>query len=342
MIRIGIICPSEIAERRFLPALSKNKNFVFVGIGVVSKEERFGKEKVDPEIIDSILKEEHIKAQRIVDQYGGHVFESYNAIVSSDEIDAIYIPLPPGLHHFWAKKALEHGKHVLVEKPSTTNLEDSLDLVETAKKHSLALHENYMFVFHKQIEDIKKLISEGNIGDIRLIRIDFGFPMRKQNDFRYSKALGGGALLDAGGYTLKLANILLGDSAQIKTAQVNYIDGFEVEMYGSATLVNKDGLTAQISFGMDNEYRCNLDVWGNKGTLFSGRILTAPVGFTPTATIINGGVKHEVALSEDDTFSASINFFADCINKQKTREESYKAILKQAELVYNFVSYTKK
>ena len=336
MIRIGIICPSEIAERRFLPALEKNKNFKFVGLAISSKEERFGKSNVEPSIVDSVLNEEKNKANRIISKYGGILYDSYESIVSSKDIDAIYIPLPPGLHFYWAKKALEHDKHVLVEKPSTTSFEDSKELVALANSKKLALHENYMFVFHKQIDEIQKFVSDGVIGDIRLIRIDFGFPMRQLSDFRYKKELGGGALLDAGGYTLKLANILLGDTTKVVTAHLNNIDGFNVDFYGSATLVNDKGQTAQISFGMDNEYRCNLDIWGSKGSLFTDRILTAPNDFVPKLQIKNAGVIKTIELSKDDTFSSSIQFFYDCINDANTRSKGYNQILKQSELLYNF------
>ena len=120
-----------------------------------------------------------------------------------------------------------------------------------------------MFVYHTQLDWIRKKISEGTIGEVRLIRIDFGFPFRGANDFRYNKALGGGALLDCGGYTLKLASLFLGDSAKVTASQLNGKDGFEVDIYGSATLTNNEGLTAQVSFGMDNSYKCSLEVWGS-------------------------------------------------------------------------------
>ena len=121
-----------------------------------------------------------------------------------------------------------------------------------------------MFAFHNQLKEIAQIIERGEIGDVRLYRISFGFPQRAVNDFRYNKELGGGALIDAGGYTIKYAAMLLGETAHITAAQMNYTDEFEVDIYGSATLVNQDGATAQIAFGMDNSYKCELEVWGSK------------------------------------------------------------------------------
>ncbi len=336
MIRIGIICPSEIAYRRFMPALSKISSFQFAGIGICSKQERFGMEENDAEKIEAVLCQERDKAKKFIDEYGGKIFDSYTEIVESDEIDAIYIPLPPALHYPWAKKALENNLHVLLEKPSTTNTADTKELVRLAGQKKKALHENYMFAFHNQLKEIAQIIERGEIGDVRLYRISFGFPQRAVNDFRYNKELGGGALIDAGGYTIKYAAMLLGETAHITAAQMNYTDEFEVDIYGSATLVNQDGATAQIAFGMDNSYKCELEVWGSKGCLTTGRVLTAPAGFVPEAALktANGTVNRK--LSADDTFLKSIMKFEQCIQDDAMREENYKNILKQAELVDEF------
>lgn len=335
-MRIGIICPSEIAIRRFMPALVQCNEFTFMGLGVFSKEERFGCEEISEESVHKIRKAEIEKAQVFINKYGGRLYNSYTEIVTSSEIDAVYIPLPPALHYKWAKKALENGKHVLVEKPLTTNYNDTTDLIDIARKKKLGLHENYMFVFHNQLTAIEHIIENGDIGEVRLYRISFGFPQREANDFRYNKTLGGGALLDAGGYTIKYASMLLGKTAKLKCAQSNYSENFEVDLYGSATLVNDSGVTAQISFGMDNNYKCELEVWGSLGTLKTGRILTAPTGYIPTAVLKKGNEEKTIELPDDDSFKKSIRWFDSCTKKEKIREENYGQILRQANLVDEF------
>ncbi|MBQ7953897.1 MAG: Gfo/Idh/MocA family oxidoreductase, partial [Clostridia bacterium] len=237
------------------------------------------------------------------------------------------------LHFKWAKMALENGKHVLLEKPFTTSLSDTEELIRIAKEKNLAVHENYMFSYHTQLDWIKNKVSEGVIGDIRLIRIDFGFPFRGANDFRYNKALGGGALLDCGGYTIKLATMFLGDTAEVKTSQLNYKEGFEVDIYGSATLTNADGLTAQVSFGMDNSYKCSLEIWGSAGTIYTNRILTAPEGFEPTVIVKQGNEEQTFTLPADDTFKKSVEFFGECVFNEKTKSEHFNQILQQAKSV---------
>ena len=120
-MRIGIICPSEIAIRRFLPALKESGCFEFAGVAVASREEFQG-------ATEEVLQNERRKAQAFIDMAGGRVYEGYRTLIEADDVDAVYLPLPPGLHYRWAKEALRAGKHILVEKPFTTSLKDTEDL----------------------------------------------------------------------------------------------------------------------------------------------------------------------------------------------------------------------
>ena len=338
MINIGIICPSEIALRRFLPALSKlNDFFRFVGVAIATPEEWFGEiSGISSKRIEEQQESELRKAIKFTEHYGGKVFKGYETMIKSDLIDAIYIPLPPALHFKWAKLSLENQKHVFVEKPSTTHYKDTASLISIAEKNSLALHENYMFVFHKQIQALNEVVAEGKIGVPRLYRISFGFPKRAPSDFRYNKMLGGGALLDAGGYTIKYASMLLGSTAKLTTAQVNYSKEFDVDIFGSATMVNDEGMTAQLAFGMDNDYMCNIEIWGSMGTISSNRILTAPDGFKPKYKLKKNQDYSEHELPEDDAFKKSLIRFFDCINFDIYRKENYNILLRQAHLMQQF------
>lgn len=328
-VKIGVICPSEIAFRRFMPAIQKCGFAEYVGVAHASEKEWSGDRAPDAAALENRAK----KVQAFVDTYGGKVYDGYEALVSSPDVDAVYLPLPPALHFRWAKAALECGKHIFLEKPSTTSLEDTETLLALAKAKRLAVHENYMFVFHDQIAAIREIVQSGRIGDVRLYRAAFGFPQRAKNDFRYSKALGGGALLDCGGYTLKLASMLLGDTARVVYSNLNHTPEFEVDLYGSAAMINDAGETAQISFGMDMSYKCELEVWGSKGFLRTGRIFTAPEGFVPTAEITVGDETETVSLPADDTFQKSIAHFCKCVMDDETREANYETIARQARLV---------
>jgi predicted dehydrogenase len=303
-----------------MPALVKCEEFEYAGVAVHSN---------------------FAKAAQFKEVYGGEVFANFDALLKSD-VDSVYIPLPPALHYEWGKKSLEAGKHVFMEKPFTILLENTRELLELAETKNLALHENYMFRYHAQIDEIKRVIEIGEIGDVRLIRIDFGFPFKGANDFRYNNALGGGALLDCGGYTIKLAQMFLDGGAKVTTSNLSSKSGFDVDIYGSATLRDDSGRTVQIAFGMDNDYRCELDIWGSAGTLKATRILTAPDGMEPPGVIRKNGIEQTLNLPSDDTFLKSIYHFVRCIDNEQQRKENYSDILRQSELHLSLTSKERK
>ena len=288
-MKIGILGTADIAFRRFLPALSKCKEVTYAGVASRTPE----------------------KGEKFLETYGGKVYESYDALLADGSIDAVYVPLPPALHFEWGKKVLESGKHLLMEKPFTTSLKDTQELLNLAEKKGLAVYENYMFLHHSQLATIKAMIADGSLGKIRLYRMSFGFPMRGQGDFRYNKVLGGGALLDCGGYLVCLALELLGDTAKVVHSQLVQPEGFEVDLYGSAVIENNAGEIAQISFGMDNAYQCQLEVWGSKATLIAPRIFTAGDGVKPSLIVRTSSDESKIELDADDHFLHSIQAFVE-------------------------------
>ena len=311
-MKIGILGTSDIAFRRFLPALAKCGDIEYAGVASRTPE----------------------KAEPFREQFGGEIYDGYDALINDASIDAVYVPLPPALHAEWGRKALESGKHLLMEKPFTTRPEDTEKLLALAKEKGLAVHENYMFLYHSQLAKIKELIAAGELGDIRLYRMAFGFPKRGGNDFRYVKDLGGGALLDCGGYPVRLALELLGQSAKVVQAKLTQPEGYEVDLYGSAVLENGEGQCAQISFGMDNAYQCQLEVWGSKATLIAPRIFTAGADFKPSLILRSSSGESALELDADDQFLHSIERFRQSVEDRTAREDMYAAIQRQAGMQY--------
>jgi predicted dehydrogenase len=311
--KLGIIGASNIAFEKFLPALKKNENFEYVGVA----------------------SRESIRAHKFKDKFGGQIYCNYESIINDPSIDSVYIPLPPALHYKWALKALNNNKHVLLEKPFTTNIDDTKTLLSTAINKNLAVHENYMFEFHSQIEHVKKQLNNKEIGDLKLININFGFPFRGENDFRYNKKLGGGSLFDCGGYTLKLANIVLGSDINIISSNFKYSKKYDVDMGGNIVVKNDKDIFGFLSFGMDNDYRCSLDLWGSKSSICYDRIFTCPPDINPQY-IKN---KKEFSLEKDDHFSNSINQFFSAIQNIMVRKKLYDNILNQGILINKALNF---
>lgn len=328
-MRIGVLCPSEIAFRRFMPALKKLEKFAYVGLAAATEREFSGTDD------DGVKASELKKAEEFVTVYGGKIFKGYESLITSDEIDAVYLPLPPALHYKWGKKVLKNGKHLLMEKPFTTRLAETKELLTLAAEKGLAVHENYMFLYHSQLRKIKELLADGALGEVRLFRMAFGFPKRGEEDFRYKKALGGGALLDCGGYPARLALELLGENTKVVQAQLSQPEGYEVDLFGSAVLKNDTGLCAQISFGIDNAYQCQLEVWGSKATLIAPRIFTAPADFSPVLCIQGKLGERKIEMKKDDSFFNSLNEFSYSV--QHPNGPNTKWIYKEAEIINQIV-----
>lgn len=335
-IRIGILCPSDIAYRRFLPALCKqSKRFTYVGVAGAAPEEWAGSAPATP----ADLLARKAKLDAFVADYGGKVFSSYRALLHSDEIDAVYLPLPPALHAQWGEEALRFGKHLLMEKPFTTAYKDTATLLALAKERDLAVHENYMFLYHSQLAKIKELLDGGAVGIPKVFRMCFGFPRRAATDFRYNKALGGGALLDCGGYPLRLCSELLGSTAHVVHSRLSYCAETGVDMSGCVTVENNDGSVAQIAFGMDNEYRCELDIWGSAGSLCAPRIFTAGADVSPTITLRQGGQETILPQPCYDQFEQSILQFYQIITQPDSRKAEMVAIAQQSQMIESIFAW---
>lgn len=339
MIRIGILGAADIAVRRFLPPLINSTEYELAGIASGSTYEKGLPFADTSNIADNRAEETQeqyqqriAKVKAVTDQFGGSVYDSYESMLRDESIDAVYIPLPPACHYYWGRKALLAGKHVYMEKPFTTNLKDTEDLISLARDKGVAVFENYGFTYHKQVELIDKLMQE-RLGDLRLLRAYFGFPKRKDSDFRYSDKLGGGSLLDAGGYAIKIARHYLGDELRILASSFSEMPGHDVDGWGSVMAVGRDNVVCQLSFGMDNQYKCDLELWGSVGTIHAPRIFTPPPQFVPKISVTDMNGTEYFESECDDAFAHSQELFAKGVTDINERTREYEEILIQSRIV---------
>jgi xylose dehydrogenase (NAD/NADP) len=136
-------------------------------------------------------------------------FGSYEEMLASDAIDAVYIPLPNALHREWTIRAAQNGKHVLCEKPLATNTLEAKEMIAAAEANGVVLMEAFMYRFHPQTEQLRQLVTDGVVGQVKMVRANFGFYLGRPDDVRWSKELGGGALLDVGCYCVNIARLVM-------------------------------------------------------------------------------------------------------------------------------------
>jgi dTDP-3,4-didehydro-2,6-dideoxy-alpha-D-glucose 3-reductase len=298
VLRVGILGCANIAEKFLIPAFQSSKEYSIVGIASRSQK----------------------SAQRLAKKFSITPFDSYDSLLNSNLLDVIYIPLPNSLHFDWIKKALNKNLHVLVEKSMACSFNDVSELTNLAKLKKLVIVENFQFRFHSQLSYIQQLIETGKIGDIRHIRSCFGFPpFPDSENIRYKKELGGGALLDAGAYPLKIAQIFMGHNIEVMCSQLFIDPVYDVDTYGSFTLSDIDSeISAQCAFGFDNYYQCNIEFWGSKGRIIANRIFTAPPGVNPTILIETADKEESISLCSDDHFKGVLKHLYNLIKKPES------------------------
>jgi NDP-hexose-3-ketoreductase len=264
-------------------------------------------------------------------------YDSYDKLLNNDIIEAVYIPLPNALHFKWAKYALEKGMHVIVEKSMCCTHDEVLYLNKIASENECVLFENFQFRFHSQLDLVKKLLNQNEIGSIRSIISNFGFPpFEDPNNIRYKKELGGGALLDAGVYPIKLSQELLGYEVDIVNATLNY-EGQEVDIWGDGKIKQINGNSfLHFSFGFDNYYQCSLEILGTKGKITTNRIFTAPPDYTCKIIIEKNNQPNIFEIPPENQFVKSLLFFLKCIEDSNLRTEQYHANITQSSLVEKF------
>lgn len=312
VIKIGVLGCANIAQRLILPAISKSSYFELTGIASRSIE----------------------KADSLASIYNTIPYYNYESLLESN-LDAIYIPLPNGLHYEWIKKALKNNLHVLVEKSLACTYDEVQELNFLAKKSGLVLMENFQFRFHKQLKFIHDQVDQGYLGEIKLLRSSFGFPpFENKENIRYQKNIGGGALLDAGAYTIKVSQIFLGPDIYVDSASLDKPNDKEVDISGSAYIKHKyDSITAQIAFGFDHFYQNSLEIWGSKGKLTASRIFTAGPGIKATVNIECSNGSNNVHLIEDDHFLNMLDHFSRLINTGIGLDKEYDQNENQARLL---------
>lgn len=312
-INIGILGCASIAERYLIPALRELEEFNIVGIASRSE----------------------VKANQFAKKFNLEPYYSYESLLNIKGLDAVYIPLPNSLHYEWIKKALNKNLHILVEKSMACDYSEVFELNQIAIKKKLVLLENFQFRCHSQLRFIKELVDDGKIGDLRTVRSSFGFPPFSDKDnIRYKKELGGGALLDAGAYPIRITQIFLGSDIYVDSSSLEYPQDKEVDIWGSAYIKQKNGnITSQIAFGFDNYYQNNIELWGSKGKIYTNRIFTAAPNFKPTIEIETADGKEIVTLEAENHFKNMLQFFHQQVSNNNRNENEYLQNIQQALLI---------
>ncbi|HEV8650862.1 MAG TPA: Gfo/Idh/MocA family oxidoreductase [Actinomycetes bacterium] len=192
-------------------------------------------------------------------------FGSYEELLASEEVDAIYVALPVSMHTQWTVRSLAAGKHVLCEKPFATSAEDAARCFDAAASAGKLCAEGLMYRHHPQTALARKLVSEGALGRLTSVRAALSVSVDPR-DIRRSAELGGGALLDLGCYCVSAVRLFAGQPKRVYAEQVR--DGAAgIDLRLSATMRMPYHVLAQFDVGLDLPRRDELELIGTGGKL---------------------------------------------------------------------------
>ncbi len=247
-IKWGILGCANIARKAVIPGILGADNSELYAVASRSRE----------------------KAKDFAEEFGAaKYYNDYEDLLADKEVEAVYIPLPNGMHKEWTIKAAEAGKHILCEKPlSGKNKKEAEEMFAAAEKNNVKLMEAFMYRFQPFVIKLKEMIDEGIIGEIKEINSNFAFDISdREDDIRFSADLDGGALNDIGCYTVNVSRYLM-DGMPVKVA--NFFEKENeagVDLSGSGTLYFEGGRFASLYYSLISYNEQDLEVVGTKGVI---------------------------------------------------------------------------
>ena len=310
-IKFGVIGCSNIAKKSVLPAIlsSKNAEISIIGSRSKKKSESFSK-------IFSCKK-----------------FGTYDDVVNSKEIDAVYISLPVGLQKEWIIKSAKLGKHVLCEKSSTDSFESAKEIISICKKNSVRLMEGFMFRFHPQHKKVKELIHEDQLGELYSFHGEYGFPMPNDNNIRLNDKLGGGVLNDAGCYPVCASRMLFDDEPVKVYCNLLKNKKYSVDLQFNGTLIFPNDKIASMHVGYDLRFQSIYNLWGKKGKIHLSRAYNVPPN-DKTLITLETDEKQQIEIESVDHFRIMVETFCSELQGNQISDYNFEDdLLNQAKIM---------
>jgi D-xylose 1-dehydrogenase (NADP+, D-xylono-1,5-lactone-forming) len=225
-------------------------------------------ETSDVDVI-AVASRDEARARSYAQEHGlERSYGSYESLLADPDVEAVYISLPNSLHVEWTLKALEAGKHVLVEKPFSKHPDQVEEAFNRADAAGLVLSEGFMWRHHPQTRRLVEVIDEGVAGRIRIVRTTFAFDLATERgigDTRFDPSLDGGALMDVGCYCISGLRLVAGEPVRARGEQMVGPSGVDVVFTGA--LAFHDRILGHFDCGFVVPRRAGLEVVGEEATI---------------------------------------------------------------------------
>ena len=298
-IGVGVWGLGRHARRKILPALSICPDTKLVGVTTRDREV-------------ALAETEHYRCRS---------WGTPEAMLLDEEVDAVYVATPTGLHHDHGMRVLGAGKHLWSEKALADSYTHVQELVRESYERDLGLCEGLMYLYHPQFTFVANAVTRQSFGRILSINCQFGLPPLEEPGFRFTRELGGGAILDVAPYPVSATLRLLGTDIELLKSQLVQPPGFEVDTHGFALLSRKDGVCAFLEWGYNRSYRNEIHVWGEKASLHSNFIFSKPSDHQSRVSLRDqfGKTSHE-DIEPTNSFSSMFCAFAKTVYDRESRD----------------------
>ena len=202
-------------------------------------------------------------------------WDTIDDMLSDPNLDIIYLATPTGLHYEHGLQVLQSNKHLWCEKPFTTNLEKTQNLIDISNKRNLSVCEGFMYLYHPQFVKLKEYIDKKELGKIKSIYCRFGLPTLDNPGFRFNQKLGGSCLLDVGSYPVSAILCLFYEKEiEMVDSNLSISDEYSVDLWGRAHLKIDSDIECILEWAYNRAYRNDIDIWGEKGCLYTDKIFS--------------------------------------------------------------------
>lgn len=268
-----------------------------------------GARKSDRVEVLAVASRDRQRAESYAREHGiERAYGSYEALLADPDVEAVYVPLPNSLHVVWTMGALAAGKHVLCEKPLTRRSEEAEAAFDAAERADLLLMEGFMYRHNPQTRTVQRLVDDGAIGELRLVRTAFSFSLTELGNVRMRPELDGGALMDVGCYCVNASRMLAGEPERVTGEQVLAPSGVDVRFAGTMRFAGE--VVAHFDAGFDVPYRAALEVVGSEGSIFVGDPWHCRA---PGIDLVRDGVLDRIEVPPADSYQLQLENFGDAI-----------------------------
>ena len=219
--------------------------------------------------LTAVAARDEARARKFAARHGiPRVHAGYDALLEDPQIDAVYNPLPNGLHCEWTIRALEAGKHVLCEKPLASNADEAVRMAEAAKKAGRVLGEAFHWRYHPLAARMKEIVDGGALGKIQHVEASLCIPFLLPGDIRYRYDLAGGATMDTGCYAISIVRFLAGAEPEVTSARAR-LSSSDVDRWMQADLRFPDGRGGRITCALASStlFKIDAQVVGDLGRM---------------------------------------------------------------------------